>query len=698
MRHHPLSRRRHALHPLALSAALLSAPALAQTTLPEVRVTEQAERTGAQLRLPAQTATRTGMSLLDTPASVDGVSAEQMHERGDIGLVDAITRTVGLSAGSSPGNGGLSFSSRGFAGVNSVGVAEDGVAAGVAAGTISYPSDSWGYERIEVLRGPASLLYGSGTMGATINAVRKQPSRQPSYELLVAGGSDQTARLGLGATGPLGEIASYRIDVYGNRSDGERDLDNAKAGKFMGTLRLDPTRDLQIDLIADRSAQQPARYWGTPGIDGKVVQALRGENYNAADSIVRFDDTRWRAKLRWRANDQLTVRNELFHFETDRRWRNIEAYAYNPATATVARSDYLEILHDVAQTGNRLGLDLALAGHKLALGWEISKSSLRISNNAPYGGASVVAADNPQHGSWSSPDPTLAKFDTDLRQNAFYVEDAWQVSDRWLVLAGLRRDQYDFSRRELIAGTPFDKRLGGSSARLGLTYRLNPNTNLYAQASTGHDPVTTLLSLNLANRDFTLSQGRQLEAGIKQQLPADLGEWTLAVFDIQKDDIVTRDANRPAISIQGGSQSSRGVELSGVIRANRALRFEGNVGYVDAQFDTLLEAGGNRAGNRPQGVAKQTANLWAHWRAGDWQTSVGARYVGERFANNANTVALPSYTVFDAALHWHANANTTLSLIGRNLADKFYVASNYGSNQFLVGQGRRFELAAQLRF
>ena len=254
------------LRPLAWAAALWCAAAGAQTRLPEVQVTETADRPGQRLALPADTASHTGVALQALPASVDGVSDEQVRERGDYGLADAVTRTVGLTVSSTPGNGGLSFSSRGFAGVNSVAVAEDGLAPGVASGTISYPSESWGYERIEVLRGPAALMYGSGTLGATVNAVRKAPSREASAEVLVAGGSHDSLRLGLGATGALGAYASYRIDAYGSRSAGERDLDVTRNGKFMGTLRIAPRSDLQIDLIADRSAQKPTRYWGTPGV------------------------------------------------------------------------------------------------------------------------------------------------------------------------------------------------------------------------------------------------------------------------------------------------------------------------------------------------------------------------------------------------------------------------------------------------
>ncbi|MDP1346236.1 hypothetical protein, partial [Klebsiella pneumoniae] len=92
-----------------------------------------------------------------------------------------------------------------------------------------------------------------------------------------------------------------RIDSYTARSAGERDLDQSRNGKFMSTLRLEPTSDLQIDLIADRSVQKPSRYWGTPGLDGKVVESLRDRNYNAEDSVLRYADERLRAKVQWKA-------------------------------------------------------------------------------------------------------------------------------------------------------------------------------------------------------------------------------------------------------------------------------------------------------------------------------------------------------------------------------------------------------------
>lgn len=700
--HHTFSKPFKPFKPLAHSAiaaaTLACCAAAAQTTLPSVEVTEPAERVGLRLQQAGTTGTRTGLAVREAPMSVGGVSDLQLQERGDTAVTEAITRTVGLTAAGSPGNGGLAFSSRGFEGTNSVAVAEDGVAAGVAAGTISYPSDTWGYERMEVLRGPASLMYGSGTVGATINAVRKAPSRERTTEVLLAGGTKEAARVGVGATGPLGESASYRIDAYGSQADGDRALSLSQSGKFMGTLRLQPRADLQIDLVADRATQEPARYWGTPVVNGRVATELAGENYNASDSIIRYEDTRLRAKVQWQASDTLTLRNETYYFKTNRHWRNIEAYSFNPAAGTVTRSDYLEILHHLEQTGNNVSAAGRSGAHRWVVGWDAVRSSFTHTNNAPYGGTSTVSAIHPVHGTWASPDATLPKYDTGLTQHAVYAEDAWTLAPQWLALLGLRHDAYRYDRQELQAGTRFDKQMGGTSARGGLTYRWDERTSVYAQVSTGYDPVTALISLNLANRDFQLSRGTQTEVGIKQSIQQGLGEWTLAVFNIDKKNIVTRDPSRTSVSVQGGQQSSRGVEWTAVVQATRTLRLEGNLALVDAQFDTLLEAGGNRAGNRPANVPRQSANLWAHYRTGAWQLSSGLRHVGQRFADNANSVQLPAYTLWDAAVHYQVSPQATVSLVARNLADRRYVSASYGDNQFLLGQGRRLELAAHWRF
>lgn len=690
--------------PSQLSIAVLAAlatmgSAYADTQLAPVEVTAEREASSLGFDQASTTGSRTGVTVRELPASIESVDSATIRERGDYTIMDAITRATGVTGVGSAGNGAMSFSTRGFTDTNSVGLAEDGMRLSTGAGTQNYPNDSWGYERIEVLRGPASVVYGSGTVGATINAVRKAPSRTASAEALFGIGSDGTGRIGLGGTGALGEIASFRVDAYGHTTDGQRDLGDASGSKLMTTLRLQPSSDLRFELLADYSKQKPERYWGTPNDKGRIVSSLRDENYNVSDAIISYEDKRLRARVEWQANDWLSLRDEVYYFEANRHWKDVEQYSLNAAAGTVARSDYLEIKHNMDQTGNRLEAGIRTDRHRGVVGWEVARVNFRHINNSPYGGASTVSAGNPAHGAWSSPDPTLAKFDTRSTLQALYAEDAWQFANQWLLMAGIRHDVADVSRDELVSGTDLDKTLRGNAWRLGLTYQLSPATSLYAQTSTGHDPVTSIITMNLSNSNFTLTKGKQVETGIKQSLGNGLGEWTAALFRIDKDDIITRDPANPALSVQGGSQHSQGIELSAALTPWKNWRFEGNYAALRARYDELLEAGGvDRSGKRPTDVPEQVANLWAHHRLGPVLASLGGRHVGKRYADNANSVVLPAYSVVDAALAWTYDQRTTLRLLGRNLTDKVYATTSYGSQQFVLGQGRSFELVAELKF
>lgn len=696
-----------AAHPLAASLLLaLSGTAAAQTaesvlSAVEVSATVEADA-GLNLEHATTTGSRLGLSLRETPASVDALDVDTLRARGDRSVAEAATRAVGLSFIGTPGSG-QAYSSRGFTGNNSVAQAEDGLRLATGAGTQTYPSDTWGYERIEILRGPASVLFGDGAVGGIINLVRKAPAHERRLDLSFTGGSRGEYHAGVGGTTALGEAAALRVDLAAAGGEGFIRRGDHDRRKLMSTLRLTPRDDLRIDLSADFSRENPTAYFGTPLRDGRIARDLRRENYNIDDPRYALDDDRLRARVEWQAGDGWTLRNEAYRFTADRHWRNVEQYALDSSTDQVTRTGYLEILHRLEQSGNRLDLtrDATLAGmrNRFNVGWEFMQVDFRHTNNSPYRGRSVVPAKDFAPGAFDSPDPTRPKFDTETRQQAWFVEDALQLSDALSLVAGLRHDRITIARDELVAGQDFDKRFTTNALRLGAVYRLSPATSLYAQASTGSDPVTSLVSLNLANRGFDLTRARQTEIGVKQSLDALHGEWTAAAFHIRKDDIITRDPVAPSVSVQGGSQSSRGIELSASIEPLQGWRIDANATILDARFDELVEAGGvSRAGNTPANVPERLANLWLSYAGAGWEAGLGARHVGTRYGNNANTLKLAAYTVLDAALTWQADAHTTLRLNVRNLTDQLYATAAYGSTQVLLGAPRAVELAADFRF
>lgn len=667
--------------------------------LPTVQVTDTAEG-GLGLSLPSISGSRTGIATRDLPASLEHVSEQTWQERGDSRMADIIGRTVGMTPLSPTSYSSLSFGSRGFTGTNSVGIAEDGVRLGVASSTTPYPANSWGYERVEVLRGPASIVYGTGTVGATANIVRKQPTRESVREVLVGTGSHGIAKLGLGAGGALSDTLSYRLDAYGHYTRGEHDMARASGGKLMSTLRWQPTAALRMELLTDVSDEKPARYFGTPTVNGAIVPELLGRNFNTADSDIRIKDKRVRARAQYQINDWVSVSNELYRFKADRYWRNIEAYQYLPATQQLRLGDYLELSHDLEQTGNRLETAVNAGAHKLVLGWEVNRAKFNFARN-DYAGSDLIGVNSPSFTYWPNSSPLLPSFTTAATTHDFYAEDAWSLGDRWLLLAGIRRDMTDFDRKDLTGPNSFGKNLGGTAWRLGLTHRLNAQTSLYGQISQGHDPVTNVLTLNLANKDFKLTTARQVEVGLKQQFAQGQGEWTVAAYRIEKDDIVTTDLITK-LQYQGGRQHSQGLELSGVLRLSPNWRLEGNYALVSAQYDELIKSGVDLSGKRPSNVPRQTANLWAHYTAasaiGRWQASLGARTVSQRFADDANTASSGGYTVWDAALSWKPQPRATYRLSLRNLSDKLYTYSAISGTQAYPGEGRRVDLTAEFTF
>ncbi|HAK93089.1 TonB-dependent receptor [Massilia timonae] len=686
--------------PLAAVVALLCAAGAFAQDLPTVTIRGAAGEEGLALDRQNTTASRLDISAFDLPASADSLSAATIAARGDLLVKDAVTRSTGLTDSSSPGSG-ISYSARGFNGNNAIAMLENGQRLLVGSSTATYPADPWGYETIDVLRGPGSVIHGSGATGAVINAVRKAPRRASSLEILGGIGGGESVRAGIGATGALGEQGAFRIDAYAGRSDGFIDRGESRHGKILTSMTTTLAPGVTLYAQLDHAEQEPIRYFGTPLVNGGLAERLRDQNYNAGDAVLRFVDDKAVAGLHWQAAPNLEISNELAYFTSRRDWRNIESYAYDAMRDVVERSDYIGIRHDQEQTANRLEARWKTGANQVVAGWEASTINFRHINNSPYGGASTVAPTGFDPGSfWDTPDPFRPNFATDTTTHAFYLEDAYRVNERLLLTAGARHDRYQIGRRNLLADSGhFGTTLRANSVRVGASWKLAPDTSLYGQVSTGSDPVTSLLSMTLANSRFKLTDARQVEAGVKQVLAGGRAEWTAALYRIRKVDIITRDPDNPALSRQGGAQTSRGAEVSASVSLAPGWRMDANLAYTDAEFDALLEAGNvSRAGNRPADVPKVSSNLWLTHRAGDWRTSAGLRYVGERFISNANTQALPAYTTLDASLGWALSRNVQLQLNVRNLTDKLYAITSYGSSQYLLGDERHAELTVHWRY
>jgi len=691
---------------LAIGSAAL--PAFAdEPAIPTVHVTGALD-TG-RLRDDTGTGSNLGLSRLETPASVDVITRRQIEERGDASLVEAITRAPGISSMPHPGNGGSSLASRGFTDTVSVMRLYDGMRQYGGAG-LTFPFSTWAVERIEVLRGPAAVIYGEGAIGGVVNVIPKQPTRGAvQNEVQAALGSEGTRRLAVGSGGALDERWSYRFDASGERSDGWVDMGDSSSRSVSGALRFDLSPELDVRLSAAHGRQKPMRYFGTPLVEGRQLEALSGKNYNVADSTIEYKDTWLDVLANWRPNERTTVRSRLYHVDSNRHWRNAEAYVYNPATRLIDRSDNTEILHDQKQTGNTttatvkgrlFGLDNQVSG-----GFDVNRASFTHTNNTYTGSSGSVDPFDPQPGLFTSPVPTIPRYRTEAKQYSLFLEDRLALTAQWSVLGGLRYDHADLERQNLVVGSlAFDKTFANVGWRLGTVYVLAPDFSVYGQVAKAADPVSSLFFLSPANSRFDNATGRQLEVGLKRVFWNRQGEWTLAVYDIRKDKLLTRDPANPSQSIQVGERSSTGVEGTLSVTLARDWTLDANAAILRARFEDFQESVGgvlvSRAGKLPPDVPKRTANLWLRWDfQPDWSAGAGLRHVGARFADNANTLRMPSYTTVDASLRWKASPRTSLTLRGFNVFDKrYYATAYYTPTQWLVGPDRRVELVLDHRF
>ncbi len=675
--------------------------------LDPLTVTGKIEPPAAQLESPAETGSRLGLSVKETPASVEVIPGEILRERGDNNTQSAVARATGITPAGAPGDGTTALVSRGFYGPNSVMQLYDGTRLFVAAQTITFPVDTWVLDRVEVLRGPASVLYGEGSIGGAVNFVPRQPDRKStSIDLLAAAGRFDTYRLGAAASGPMSERAAYQIAAIGTKSNGFVDRGESERATIASAVAFDVTKELTLKFSLDGTVNKPDRYFGTPLVNGKIDDRLREQNYNVDDDHINYEDYWTRLQATWRASPTVTARNELYLLSADRHWRNAEGFEFLPATSQVRRSTYIEILHDMTQVGNRFDVSVsdALFGRKnrFVAGIDLNKIRFRRDSNSPFGGESIVDAFDFSPGQFLHVDPTLPGFKSRITQYALFAEDAFDLTSAFKVVAGLRYETIDFTRQNLLSGTSFDKKFDPLTWRLGAVYSIDLDTTVYGQVTRGVEALGDLVTLSLDESQFNLTKARQYELGLKKSFLAGRGEATFAVYDIVKKGLLIPDTAGGVVPV--GQQSSRGVEVALRLAATRTLSIEANVAALRAQFDDFREdVGGtvtSRNGNQPINVPERAANLWlTHAPHTQWRWGVGARYVGKRYADNANTIEVPAYTVLDAFVSYMPTPSLTLSLRGRNLGNRDYaIASYYTSTQFILGEPRAFELVAEARF
>ena len=687
------------------TAPSLMLPA-ASITAPEV------DAEAIDLKTATSAGSRLNLNSLETPASVESLTGAQIRARGDRSVQSAVTRTTGISYTGSPGNGGAAYSARGFVGEGSVMQLYDGTRMYSGAGTVTFPVDDWSVERIDVLRGPASVLYGEGATGAVINVIPKKPfTGEIENHIRVGYGSYDNQQQALDSGGSLTDTLSYRLNINHTQSNGWIDHGDSENVFISAALRWQASDDLAFTLSHDYGDQEPQNDFGVPLINGRYHESLRDKNYNVRDAKLHYNDQWTRLNSEWQINDNLTASNELYYLKAQRRWQNAENHAWSESQQTLLRSGYFSIKHDQEQVGDRqtftLNHDLFGLKSRTLVGADYNRIHFSLHSNSPYTdvntGGQPIDLYNPDRGEFESNSPYRDQFTTTTQQVSLFAENRTELTDQLSLVTGVRRDMVHLDRDDFYldkATERSDRSLSANSWKVGLVYELTPDMSVYAQQATSVDGVGGLISLSQKQQNFGLAHARQSEVGFKQMFWDQRGEWTLAAYHIIKKDLLTTDPFNPDITRQVGEQSSKGLEASLDLQLPNRWQLQANASVVRAEYDKFDEDGVSRKGNRPTEVPRRTANLWLSKAiSDDVSAGAGVRYVDSRYADTANNVELPSYTVVDATVSWKALPKTTLGLRLNNLFNRQYAVSQYnGGQQWIMGEPRSFFVTADYTF
>ncbi|MEG3083017.1 TonB-dependent receptor [Sphingomonas sp. PB2P12] len=676
-----------------------------------------------QLDVATPTASRLGLSIRDTPATIDQIGANEILTRGFRTVEEATVSLPGVTSGGSPGDPSL-FSMRGFTG-EQITVLHNGLYLGPA-NMINRPGNTFNIAGIDLLKGPASVLYGQGAIGGAVNIVSKRPDFEAdSLPALASHASFDTTSVGLGGNYRIGDTVAARADMSFHRTDGFVDRAGSNSFNATGALLFKPQDALSIEFSVDYLNDNLSTYYGTPlvptffaadpigGIlstaDGDVVdRRTRFTNYNVADNRARSWQVWPRLVIDWSVSDRLTLSNTAYYFHAERQWINAENYVFNATTQRIDRDRFF-VFHNQDLFGDQFSLvhkaTVFGLANKLVVGIDYSHLDFVRSRGFPDGDS--VDPLNPEPGLFGAIEKRVSP--TRWDQIALFGEDALDLAPSLKLVTGLRAERLYLTRENFDvdgsfnAGSSFDRTYPLFNWRAGLVYDLSPNVSAYASYSTGKDPVGSNIFLVNAGQNFGLSNSRQFEGGVKADLIGGRGSLTLAAYDIRRANILTQVATDTVSNI--GSQRSRGIELSGEMRVTRDWAVTASGAYVTAKYGNFVDPtyGIAASGHTPPNVPRWVGNIWTtvqHVAGLPLEAGGGIKYVGKRYGDTANDLVLKSYATgivyatYALTPHW--------SLTGRinNVWNTTFVqwADIYYPAQVMLGEPRRFEVSALARF
>jgi len=696
--------------------------ALRESVLPVVTVRAGAERetaTGPVVGYVAKrsaTGTKTDTPIIETPQSISVVTADRIEALGATRLKEALTYTPGVNA--SPWGDESQYDwlyLRGFD-AYSPGFYKDGLQLRNSGSWGIWQTENHGVERLEVLRGPASVLYGQNGPGGIVNVVTKRPTAESKRELQLQLGDHSRRQLAADLSGPMDESGQWLYRITGLIRDAELSSGGLPNDRVFiaPALTWKPSADTSFTLLSEFLRMRTGSVWNSypalgtllPNPNGRVpVSTFIGER-----DFNRYNQDQWMLGYLFehRFDDTWTFRQNARHghFDTDYQTfyngQFVTVNAGNPSdpanfrlmrrTPFASKEDATSLVID-----NQVQAKLRFGDwqHTLLVGLDHQRT--RFDVVAHYGGsASPIDLYAPTHGSTVT--LTASPFidsHTTLSQPGVYLQDQLQFGDQWVATVGGRHDRATIDTKNRLNRTDSHQSDHRFTSRAGLVYLMPGGWSPYLSYSESFMPTTT--TNPATGKPFKPETGRQYEAGLRWQPPEGNAIYSAAVFDALRQDHVSYDAT--FVPKQTGEVQVRGLELEATLRPVSQMNLTAAYAWTP-KAEVTASANASQIGKQANNVHRHQLSIWSDYRLVDGlKIGLGIRHFGSsRGANQAAPVPIPAYTLADAMIG-HDFGPWALALNARNLTNKVHVANCNGrGDSCSYGEPRKVTMTATYRW
>lgn len=686
---------------LGLSTFLSSGFAYSATELPATAISAEEQAEDPRVKI-SNTATRTSTPVRYVPQAIDSIKTTNVADYGTNDIGDALSGIPNVSSSADTRFDSLRI--RGFDASNDFyldGIRDDS----------QYKRDLHNIERVEVLKGPAAVLYGRGSQGGIVNRVSKLPEFGRRSTIEAQGGGDDLRSLYADLSTDPSENLSLRLNMGNMDENSFRDGVSGNRQLFAPSMSWQLTPDLNwlVQYEYSRYNRTPDR--GIPGVNGRPADVGRDTTYGNDHDFIDDKAQSLRSKLTYEINDNWQLRQTLGVFKLDSDFDNTYLTSFDPKTNKVARQHWQQDL-TTRNVYNNLelegGFDTFGLEHRLLTGVEIGsqRRDPKLYNAATGrtpGAQPVPSLDlfNPNRelrhtGSMQ----VFSDSHTEVESRAVYVQDQLRLNDQWQLLAGLRYDTFDIESTNQLKNLTEDRDSHSTSPRFGIVWTPLQNHSFYASWSKTFSPVGGgLIGITPGaagnSNDLSPELTKQKEIGVKSDWLDDRLSTTLAVYDLELYNRRTSDPNDPTLTVMTGLQRSRGVELTATGKLVGNWYMRGGVGVQDT---TIEKDNNGLEGKRVNNVAKHNGSLFLTWKPEmGWYGETGLTLVGQRYADNANTTVLPGYGRWDALVGYRFK-DWDLRAALNNITDREYYASATSQYQIQPGAPRSVVMTGTYSF